>query len=77
MVTELQTYVLPTSSIPLSLLPSSSPLTFSLPLYTFQRVPDEYVPKNPPLLYPHLFTPHGTSVSDSASQTRTLLAICF
>ncbi len=41
MVTELQTYVLPTTSIPLPPLPSSSPLTLSLPLYTFPRVPDE------------------------------------
>ncbi len=68
MVTELQTYVLPTTSIPLPPLPSSSPLTLSLPLYTFPRVPDERS-QNLHSCPPHLFTPHRMSVSDSASHT--------
>lgn len=59
MVTELQTYVLPTTSIPLPPLPSSSPLTLSLPLYTFPRVPDERSQKTPLLSPPTFSHPTG------------------
>lgn len=57
MVAEPQTYVLPTTSIPLPPLPSSSHLTPSLPLYTFPRVPDERSQKTPLLSPPPFHTP--------------------
>lgn len=58
--------------------PSPPPLlSLSRSLFTLFRGFQTNAPKKLHSCPPHLFTPHRMSVSDSASHTHTLIAICF